>query len=422
MNHDARQLQASLLGIDAPMIRKDRVIRAPAATDIVAIEPLIPRSSQLGPLVELSQALNERSRKLTGAAPGLRRSLTQLVRTMNAFYSYKIEGVNISPKAIERAFYNRFPTDLHEARAVKMALEHMHLELWNMVIHSLQDDWRQLFDGELLRNLHDTLFEGCLTEAGHSVFNKGFRDINVKVGIHIPPTTESVPKFIHRWSEFYSKLPSDPSALIGIACAHHRLAWIHPFEDGNGRVTRLHTQLVLDALGLTQGIWSPTRGLAHRQEEYFARLEDADEHRRGDYDGRGALSEQGLVRFVQFFLEVCLEQVDFMAEMLDQSKFNNRLEAWLCHEAAIQGSVIRREALTPMAHIAEHGPITLTKFKAMTGLSEEPAEALLQALINQDVLCIEGLKWEVTIDFPFNKLSFVLPGLWPEAERDYLKS
>ena len=42
--------------------------------------------------------------------------------------------------------------------------------------------------------------------------------------------------------------------------AHQRLAWIHPFRDGNGRVARLHTHLVLGKLGLTNGLWSPLRG------------------------------------------------------------------------------------------------------------------------------------------------------------------
>jgi Fic family protein len=70
---------------------------------------------------------------------------------------------------------------------------------------------------------------------------------------------------------------------------------MHPFLDGNGRVARLYTHLLLYAWGLTNGLWSPLRGFARSEERYKALLQAADELRRGDLDGRCHLTQAGLI-------------------------------------------------------------------------------------------------------------------------------
>lgn len=95
----------------------------------------------------------------------------------------------------------------------------------------------------------------------------------------------------------------------GVAAWHQRLAWIHPFRDGNGRVARLHTHLALGHVGLANGLWSPLRGFARSQETYYALLAAADEPRAGDLDGRGNLSERALCKWMAYVLGLCIEQV-----------------------------------------------------------------------------------------------------------------
>jgi len=119
-----------------------------------------------------------------------------------------------------------------------------------------------------------------------------------------------VPLFLARWSAFYGGVRRGEAAL---ACAHPRLGWVHPFADGNGRVMRLHTHTWLTAQGYTGGLWSPLRGFARSTERYYALLADADSLRRGDLDGRGNLSEQALIAWIDYVLDTCLDQVRFMA-------------------------------------------------------------------------------------------------------------
>ena len=76
-----------------------------------------------------------------------------------------------------------------------------------------------------------------------------------------PSAPPHVPRFLKRFEEVYGKL-GKTDTIVATAAAHHRLLWIHPFLDGNGRVARLMSHAtLLDALD-TGGVWSIARGLA----------------------------------------------------------------------------------------------------------------------------------------------------------------
>lgn len=90
------------------------------------------------------------------------------------------------------------------------------------------------------------------------------RQRDVKVGRHVPISPGALPRFMQRFEEAYSGL-GKTDTIFAAAAAHHRLLWIHPFLDGNGRVARLMSYaMLLDALN-TGGIWSIPRGLARNE-------------------------------------------------------------------------------------------------------------------------------------------------------------
>ncbi len=132
--------------------------------------------------------------------------------------------------------------------------------------------------------------------------------------------------------------------LVAMAASHQRLGWVHPFIDGNGRVMRLHSHMLLSALGYTGGLWSPLRGFARSVDRYYALLAAADEPRRGDLDGRGNLSEAALVEWIRYVLETCLDQVQFMRRMLGVDNIDQRIAACLAFEEQTLKSGVRSDA------------------------------------------------------------------------------
>jgi Fic family protein len=124
------------------------------------------------------------------------------------------------------------------------------------------------------------------------------RKQQVRIGRHIPPAATELQAFLARFAEVYASPGlSRLRKIIAVAASHHRLAWIHPFLDGNGRVARLFSHACLRELGIRSEVWAISRGLARSVAEYKSQLMAADEPRRGDLDGRGNLTQAGLVEF-----------------------------------------------------------------------------------------------------------------------------
>jgi Fic family protein len=274
--------------------------------------------------------------------------------------------------------------------------------------------------------IHQALFgrlpaEDLLTDAAAPIVPGQLRLRDVRVGEHVPPAFASVPAFLQRWASFYGGVRRGEAALVALACAHQRLGWVHPFVDGNGRVMRLHTHTLLSALGYTGGLWSPLRGFARSTERYYALLADADSLRRGDLDGRGNLSQQALIAWADYVLEVCLDQVSFMANMLDFQTLMPRLEACLVFEATVQKSGVRQESLRGLHYLFLSGnDMPRGDFKAMLGMSDRAATDALGALVRRGLLKSDSPQGKVRFGLPQHALRFVFPQLWPEAEADAL--
>lgn len=384
-------------------------------------EPLFPAEPLPERLTSLAHGLQKECWQLSGqASPSILSALRPLLRAMNSYYTNKIEGQHTEPADIERALNREYAADGERARRQRLAMAHIETEQWAESVLA-SSGWRGTFAAEAVAALHRELY-GRLPEAerasdeGDPVVPGEWRRVDVRVGGHVAPSAEAIDAFLARWSARYGHLPEGEQALIGLACAHHRLAWIHPFRDGNGRVARLQSHLALHAMGLTHGVWSPMRGLARRHADYYVALASADRPRDGDLDGRGNLSEAGLIDFAAFFLEICLDQARFMRGLLSLEGMKDRIAELLAVESCKPGSELRREALQPLHYCFMAGPVERGAFKAMTGLSPRTADRLLAALLKARLLVSETPKGPVSFGVPQSALRYYFPRLWPEAE------
>jgi Fic family protein len=334
------------------------------------------------------------------------------------------------PSDIERALHQDFSTDADLASKQRLAVAHIRTEqqceaeMDRRRAAQGDDAARWLYSTEALTWLHGELFRNVPAEDlglsdGSAMVPGEIRQRPVAVGRHEAPTPASLPGFLARWTEVYGRTRHGEAAIVALAAAHHRLAWLHPFLDGNGRVARLHTHLLLHAWGLANGLWSPLRGFARTEARYKALLQAADEHRQGDLDGRGNLTQAGLVAWIGYTLDVCIDQIEFMARQIDFNGMRDRIDAALAFEASAVKSGVRAEALMPLHYLfATQGELGRAEFKTMTGLGDRVATETLSALLRRGFLASDTPYGKLRFAVPRHALRFYFPALWPEAEQD----
>lgn len=391
--------------------------------------PMMPGDRKLEELHPLAASLIDKSLRLPAQAlPQVRVLLCKALLLMNAYYTNKIEGQHTTPQLIQAALENHFVERPDVAQKQRIAVAHIETERWG-VTQLPHYDGRLFYSDDFVRQIHRHLYSLLPPEDREQNGPEGsgmakvvvipgeYRECGVKVGQHVPPAPRAIPAFLDAWQKAYVSRPAGEYALIGLAASHHRLTWIHPFVDGNGRTARMHTLLGLNALGLTNGLWSPLRGLARDTDTYFSRLIGADRERQGATDGRGVLSERGLIEFVRYFLELCHDQVDFMERMLNLSEFPERLRVMLAAEAARQRSIyLRPEAVIPLHYLGTVPSLERGQFKAMLGLQERTADRVLAQLFQLGIITSASPRGPVELAIPIKLWRYLFPRLWPEAE------
>ena len=385
-------------------------------------EPLLPSDARIAPLLIKAHDLSRLATLLSGTRVPL--ELRSLLRSMNSYYTNRIEGQHTRPHEIEQALRQDFSSDAALAAKQRLAVAHIEAEAALELRYTGPQGALALYSVDAVQDMHDELFgrlpaSSLFTPENEAIVPGQLRLREVQVGKHVAPAHASVPLFLERWAGFYGKVRRGEAALVAMAAAHQRLGWIHPFIDGNGRVMRLHTHTLLSALGYTAGLWSPLRGFARSTDRYYALLADADSQRRGDLDGRGNLSEQALIAWIDYVLDICLDQVTVMAEMLDFDSMKARLEACLVFEATVVKQGVRQESLRGLHYLFLSGEeMARGDFKTMLGLTDRAATDALGALVKSGLLKSDSPQGKVRFGLPQHALRFLFPRLWPEAEAD----
>jgi Fic family protein len=351
--------------------------------------------------------------------PVVRLSIADLVRSMNCYYSNLIEGHNTHPRDIDRALIADYSSD---PRRRDLQLEaRAHIEVQRMIdtgVSFPRPPATRVFIEWTHREFCSRLPESLLvvenpdTKERLPVVPGELRRRSVAVGRHIPPPADELPAFMSRFEQAYEPgRLSKPRQAIAIAASHHRFLWIHPFLDGNGRVARLLSHAMLLDLGVGSALWSISRGLARNSSQYKQLLMAADEPRKGDLDGRGALSQSALVDFCQFFLESCLDQVRYMRELLAPSELQRRMELYVRDEESAERLPKRSFAVLREALLS--GELERGRVPGLIDASERTARRVISALVEKRLLVSGSHKAPLRLGFPIDVVERWFPKLYP---------
>lgn len=344
---------------------------------------------------------------------------------MNAYYSNLIEGHNTRPKDIERALEGELDEDedrrnlqLEAAAHVRVQVEVDSLAAEGRLPEPASVDFIQWLHREFYRDAPKEMLRIHGTGRDFQMKPGAWRsdtEYDVAVGRHVPPASDRIPDFMKYFAERYSfERLGKASRIISMAAAHHRLNYIHPFPDGNGRVSRLMSHAMAHASGTgAHGLWSISRGLARGLEsrsEYKRMMDHADTPRQGDLDGRGNFSQRALSEFVLWFLKVALDQVQFMSGLFEFDTLSRRFRNYV-----ERNDKLKRESIPLLEEALIRGEFERGDIVRITGLPERSARRVLSDVIDTGLLASDTPKGPVSLRFPVDSLEVLFPRLFPET-------
>ncbi|QTA78960.1 Fido domain-containing protein [Desulfonema limicola] len=394
--------------------------------------PFFP-SEQDGEIQELAVQVIQNSAKLSGNIHEIsQKGIIKHLRIINSYYSNRIEGNFTHPIDIERAINNDYSKE-PEKRELQVESK-IHVDVQEIINEILGKDERDICSIDFITLIHKLFYERLPQDLRYvyekeknekiEVIPGQLRQREVKVGNHIPPTHSSLNKFLNRFRDIYCiNNLHGTKKIIGAASSHHRLLWIHPFLDGNGRIARLYTDTYMNSVIEGYGLWTISRGFARNRDSYMRNLESADLNRKGNFDGRGCLSQKGLNDFCIFFLETCLDQIEFMGSLFEFDDFIDRLEGYvfLRHKKMIPGKTpLKKEAFYLLKEAYLCGEFNRGEADRLTGLSKRTARNVLKQLIDDKLLQSNTPKGPVHFNIPVHAANYLFPDLFPSLPKQKL--
>ena len=209
-----------------------------------------------------------------------------------------------------------------------------------------------------------------------------YRPANVRIAnsSHCPPESNLVPVYME---ELFSVLRDDASFqfdLIKVALAHHRLVWIHPFNNGNGRTVRLFTYALLlhykFGVDIADRIVNPTAIFCSDRDRYYQMLSEADSG-----------EEDKLLAWCEYVLSGLKVEIEKVKRLCDYDYVQRRILMPALDQA------LEREHITDMEH--KILVIAVKKKELQSADLQELFEhksaatrsAAIKKLVNQGMLC-----------------------------------
>jgi Fic family protein len=398
---------------------------------IQEIEPMIPseRAIDKSDLPDLVQELERKAATLEGLVSETTKAvITEHMRLINSYYSNLIEGNKTHPREVRKAMAGNYSQDPIKRDRQKESLAHIDTQAW---LDLNPPDEERLVSPALLKAIHFQFYMDLPASLKTVSDSEGRKKVvvepglfrekgqEVTVGRHEPPEAERLEAFMELFSEAYTfDRNRGQKRIIAAMASHHRLMWIHPFVDGNGRVCRLFTDTYLKQAGVgAYGLWCLSRGLAKNNADYKGALAKADNPRQGDSDGRGGRSEKALVEFCQFMLKTAIDQVDYTSRMLGLRDMERRIHAYVedRNKGLIPGvNKIRPEAVRLLEKSFAYGEFQRNEMTEISGLGYEVTKKLLQQMKKEGLLTESSsrspLKWAI----PEHAERYYFPELAPD--------
>ena len=368
--------------------------------------------------------------KLEGShTPQILQAVKNLLYRVNSYYSNKIESEGTHIIDIEKAMRQEYSQNTKEKNLQILSLAHIQVqkecENYFLNTHSLSP-----YSKEFILSIHKSFYSKEGMEPFLKLSNDGIaelmvpgllRERDVKVGTHIAPSADKLSSMMNEFEHLYDKSlhTNDATKLIHILASHHRLMWIHPFLDGNGRTARLALDAAFSSTNMRgYGLFNISRGLARNSNEYKKQLSYADMPKQGERDGRGPLSSFALGSYVEFMLDIAIDQVAYMNKHLKLNALTTKIELYVqrANDGLLGIEPLPKHSEKIFKYLLLSGECVRGKVPEIIGMKERTASRVIAELLKRDFIESDTKAGAIRLKIGASMASYLFPMLVPQKD------
>lgn len=368
--------------------------------------------------------------KLEGAhTPQILQAVKNLLYTVNSYYSNKIESEGTHIIDIEKAMQQEYSKDTKKRNLQILSLAHIEVQK-ECEEYFKNNPTASAYDKKFILDIHKSFYskEGMepflhisYDDMQDTLIPGSIRERDVKVGNHIAPSSDELNSMMNAFEHLYnrSEHSSDAAKLIHILASHHRLMWIHPFLDGNGRTARLALDGAFSSINMNgYGLWNLSRGLARNATAYKDNLSYADMTRQGELDGKGILSSRALSQFVEFMLDIALDQVDYMNQHLKLNALTSKIELYVqrVNDGLLGIAPLPKHSEKIFKYLLLTGECSRGKIPDIIGMKERTASRVISELLKRNFIESDSKAGVIRLKIGASMASYLFPMLVPERD------
>ncbi|MGJ7515148.1 hypothetical protein ACSFE6_12530 [Pseudomonas baetica] len=189
----------------------------------------------------------------------------------------------------------------------------------------------------------------------------------------------------HHQSAF-GDIPEHRRRIVAVLCLHYHLLHRRTPRYGIGAFARALTFEHFALLGLHPHLWSLSRGLSPRLDEYQSATCMSDPMQIGGLERAQQLIGGGQFAFIDFVLDACHEEVDYVTTALNRRKLRESVTLAYKTNSRLKVSGIRPETMPALLALLIQGALPRSEFVTFTGLPSDAANDQLKLLIHLGIV------------------------------------
>lgn len=388
------------------------------------LTPFLPGDDNIGVLKDMAQELVGTSAGLEGkVADETARCLGEKLRLINSYYSNLIEGHKTTIPDIESALEKRFDSDPQKKYAQELCAAHVNTEK-ELMSQITPKGGLNVCNPQFITGIHAAFYRHLPPEHRYTHGEEGFTKEPVEPGVfrdvavsvdgstqHGPDPKDIGPLMDLFADTFNPARYHGDERLIAMAVSHHRLTWLHPFRDGNGRVARLFSGLFMAQSGVNRkNLWSLSRGFSRNKRQYMFNLWTADSPEEEKRDNH--FSDDLTADFCEFFFSICLDQIRFMTGLLQLDQVDERIDWYIGMRSRDSQKPLRPESARLLRAVFMRGAVPRGRAGEIMNMSQRTARRVVSDLLAEGLLQSVSHRAPLTIGLPMHALAYLFPDLY----------